>query len=342
MYIIKYRKVTVMNIVNARTLDINKLSEFWNEYAQSEIVIKKFSPETFSRLFLEEYTGVKKVALAIVKDDRIIAFAAGSHKAGLDVGYITYVLVDKELRRLGIGKAMAKAVEDELKQVADTELKKYEAVFYNPVGLSWIVPGTDGHDHPGIPGVDMLQGGYIFMKNIGYRDFAYQNSYYRCLEGFEFSEKIKAKMEKAKEHGLSITYYDKNRHYDLEELFDNLKNPGWKAAIMNNEAKENPLPLLVAEDASAGDGRAKVIGFTGPLTVQESGRGYFAGIGVHTDYRTYGLGSALFSSLCSGLHDMGAEFMTLFTGETNPARNIYESAGFKVVRCWADMRKEIR
>ena len=260
----------------------------------------------------------------------------------MEVGYITYVLVDKDYRRQKIGKALAEEIEKLLKEVADVTLTKYEAVFYNPVGLSWIVPGTDGHDHPGIPGVDMLQGGYIFMKNIGYRDFAYQNSYYRCLEGFEFSEKIKAKMEKAKEHGLSITYYDKNRHYDLEELFDNLKNPGWKAAIMGNEAKENPLPLLVAEDASSGDGRAKVIGFTGPLTVQESGRGYFAGIGVHTDYRTYGLGSALFSSLCSGLHDMGAEFMTLFTGETNPARNIYESAGFKVVRCWADMRKEIR
>lgn len=331
-----------MKTVNAKTLDVSVLSAFWNEYAQNEIVIKKFSPEKFNSLFFEEYTGVKKVAVAALDKDKVIGFAAGTHKAGMEVGYITYVLVDKDYRRQKIGKALAEEIEKMLKEVADVTLTKYEAVFYNPVGLSWIVPGTDGHDHPGIPGVDMLQGGYIFMKNIGYRDFAYQNSYYRCLEGFEFSEKIKAKMEKAKEHGLSITYYDKNRHYDLEELFDNLKNPGWKAAIMGNEAKENPLPLLVAEDASAGDGRAKVIGFTGPLTVQESGRGYFAGIGVHTDYRTYGLGSALFSSLCAGLHDMGAEFMTLFTGETNPARNIYESAGFKVVRCWADMRKEIR
>ena len=39
---------------------------------------------------------------------------------------------------------------------------------------------------------------------------------------------------------------------------------------------------------------------------------------------------------------MGAGYMTLFTGEANPARNIYEAAGFRIVRTWADMRKEVR
>ena len=41
------------------------------------------------------------------------------------------------------------------------------------------------------------------------------------------------------------------------------------------------------------------------------------------------------------LKAMGASFMTLFTGENNPARNIYEAAGFTVVRTWADMRKTL-
>ncbi|TVR54608.1 MAG: GNAT family N-acetyltransferase, partial [Spirochaetaceae bacterium] len=42
---------------------------------------------------------------------------------------------------------------------------------------------------------------------------------------------------------------------------------------------------------------------------------------------------------CMGLKQIGAEFMSLFTGEANPARNIYEAAGFKIVRTWANMRK---
>ena len=34
--------------------------------------------------------------------------------------------------------------------------------------------------------------------------------------------------------------------------------------------------------------------------------------------------------------------MTLFTGETNPARYIYQSAGFKIVKTWSDMEKVIK
>ena len=84
------------------------------------------------------------------------------------------------------------------------------------------------------------------------------------------------------------------------------------------------------------------MGFTGPLAVQPSGRGYFTGIAVHPDCRGGGAGKVLFSSLCESLRDMGAGYMTLFTGEANPARNIYEAAGFRIVRTWADMRKEVR
>ena len=40
-----------------------------------------------------------------------------------------------------------------------------------------------------------------------------------------------------------------------------------------------------------------------------------------------------------GLKERGARFMSLFTGETNRARSIYESAGFRIVKSWACMRK---
>ena len=42
--------------------------------------------------------------------------------------------------------------------------------------------------------------------------------------------------------------------------------------------------LLVALDGN------KVIGFTGPIHRQDNGRGYFAGIGIHSDYRGRVLG----------------------------------------------------
>nr|WIF88234.1 GNAT family N-acetyltransferase [Acholeplasma laidlawii] len=83
----------------------------------------------------------------------------------------------------------------------------------------------------------------------------------------------------------------------------------------------------------------KVIGFTGPLIVEPNKRGYFAGIGTHSEFRGFGLGKALFAKLVMGLKNLGAYYMTLFTGENNPARRMYEKEGFKIVRTFIDMRK---
>ena len=177
------------------------------------------------------------------------------------------------------------------------------------------------------------------MKNNGYRDYAEQNSYYRDLSDFTLPEDIAEKEAKAAALGLRVTYYDKERHVGIEELMTALKSEGWRAAVLNNLSREKPLPLLVAEDSNIGGGKARAIGFTGPVNVQESGRGYLCGIGVHPDYRGHGLGKLLFCRLCEANREAGASFMSLFTGEENPARNIYEAAGFRIVRSWACMRK---
>lgn len=51
--------------------------------------------------------------------------------------------------------------------------------------------------------------------------------------------------------------------------------------------------------------------------------------------------SVLFELLLDGFKTKGAKFSTLFTGVDNPARKIYERTGFKAVRNWAVMGKEI-
>ncbi len=106
--------------------------------------------------------------------------------------------------------------------------------------------------------------------------------------------------------------------------------------ILGEIAKENPRPILIAEQ------EGKAIAFAGPLDKEPSGRGYFAGIGCHAEYNGLGVAKVLFSNLCLGLKSVDADFMTLFTGEQNKARNIYEDAGFKIIRSWSVMRKEIR
>ncbi len=63
-------------------------------------------------------------------------------------------------------------------------------------------------------------------------------------------------------------------------------------------------------------------GFTGPIYPEETGRGYFAGIGVAPQYGRHGLGTLLFYRLLEQEQAAGAKYMSLFTGQTNPAKQI--------------------
>ena len=85
----------------------------------------------------------------------------------------------------------------------------------------------------------------------------------------------------------------------------------------------------------------KILGWTGPLFTTNSKRGYFAGIGIHPNIQGLGIGSSLFSELIYQSKINGSQFMSLFTGSENPARNIYLKAGFKIVKSFAVLRKEI-
>jgi ribosomal protein S18 acetylase RimI-like enzyme len=309
----------------------------WNAHAESaEMPHKRLAEEDFARKFLERAPGIAKVGFIAFAGGAAAGFAAGCRRAGAPAGYVTFVLVDRAHRRAGAGTALLRAVEQALGEADGAALTALEARFFNPENLEWIVPGTPGHDHPNAPGVDVAGPGYLFMKNNGYRDADMENSYYRCLAGFGLSPAIAGSIGELARQGLVIMYYDAAVHTGLEDLLDDLGSEDWRAILLANaERPGGGLPLLVVADG------ARVCGFAGPLDVQPSGRGWFAGIGMHSAYRKRGAGKALFSSLCVGLRDRGAGFMTLFTGEGNPARNIYESAGFKIVKTWAGMRKTV-
>ena len=82
-------------------------------------------------------------------------------------------------------------------------------------------------------------------------------------------------------------------------------------------------------------------GFTGPIYPEETGRGYFSGIGVAPQYEKQGLGTLLFYRLLQREKEAGAQYMSLFTGVNNRAKQIYLGAGFRVVRTFAVLRKEL-
>lgn len=299
-----------------------------------ETLFKPFqSVEEFAKFFLNREDGVKTVCLSDGTDG---CLASGCLSEDGNKGYITYLAVRKDLRRKGLGSELLKALEDALQQKADGKLSCFEASFFNPMNFVWIIPNTQDHEHPNAPGVDVAGSGYIFLKNSGYRDYAIQNAYHLNLQGYQLTEAVNRKKEELKTKGIGIAIYDSAVHTGLEELLKNLDNELWYREITETVADKNGAPVLIV------DWNGRVMGFTGPLRVKENGRGYLAGVGVHSDCRGMGAGKVMFGELCVRLKELGARYMTLFTGENNPARNIYEEQGFKIARTWADMRKKVQ
>ena len=301
--------------------DARAAADVWNRCCDEPEgpLYRGFPADEFDALFREPADDFAKVSLVATDRDRVVGFANGTVRPGADRAYVTAVMVARERRHRRVGTRLVAELERALAAAPGAgAVERYEVVFFNPITLTWLIPGTDGHDHPNSPGVDVHGDGYVFLKNRGYRDFAYQNSYYLPLAEYVPPANIDEIRRRLSDAGLRICRYEPERHTGLDA------------------ADGSAEPVLIVEDGN------RACGFTGPLHVQPSGRGYFAGIGVHSDYRGRGAAKALFSGLCTELKGMGADFMSLFTGETNPARNIYEAAGFRIVRCWADMRKEIR
>lgn len=329
-----------MEIVQFNDKYVQDVVNLWNEACIKEIPYKPFDCNGFIEKFIRNPYFSYEGTFVAIEDYKVIGFANGIYKKEFlkgenyenTPGYLTLILVHNNYRNQHVGSELLKRVEEFLKSV---QKKQIQVIFFNPINLEWLIPGTLGHDHPNSPGVDIESSAYKFLLENGYKERVKQNSYYLDLKYFKLSEKVLSTLEFLLEKDIVLEYYNPNKHYGIEELFDNLKNEYWRNDIKTELARKNPRPIIVASD------KGKVCGFTGPLSVQPSGRGYFAGIGVHSGYSGIGIGTALFFKLCENLRNEGAEFMSLFTGENNPARKMYESAGFNIVKVWSVLEKEL-
>ncbi len=321
-------KYTDLNYENAEA--VNRILE--ENIKTGDLLFKPFENlNAFCRFFME-HKGSDIHKISVVGADGC-AFASGCYVEGETRAYVTLLLVKKEMQRQGIGRNILSYLEERLRK--ENVVSKIEIVFFNPMTLSWTIPGRNGADHPNAPGIDVGSRAYLFFKNCQYRDYAMQNSYYLDLSKYRIPSFIEDTIQKLEKENITFGIYKADKYHGMEEMIHKFQNTMWDKDILGEIAKgKNARPILIASH------NGKVIGFTGPLDVEKSGRGFFAGIGVDRDYRGKKISKVLFCRLCVSLQKMGADFMTLFTGENNPARNIYEAAGFKIVRTWADMRKE--
>ncbi len=303
--------------------DLKVLNEIYNNANKKELFYKDLSLELFKGKF---FKSSNYDIITYVYDDGVIkGFISGVKRE--EKAYITYIYVLPKFRNQQIGNSLYKAI------MEDFENLEVDLVFYNPAHLPWLIEGK--FMHPNAPGVDVDGLAYSFFVKKGFIEFARQNVYFRNLSEFRYSTKIIESFERLeKDEEITFGFYNYNNDKELPELMENLKNEGWKREVLNHvENYKEKNTLIVARHKN------KVIGFTGPIK-NDNGRGYFAGIGVHSDYRSKGVGKTLFNKLCYELKQI-SEYMTLFTGVNNNARFIYESAGFEVARVFGNLRRKV-
>ena len=203
--------------------------------------------------------------------------------------------------------------------------------FWCPIRLPWVMPGTNGHQHNNLPGVPVDLPLHGWLLELGYVPQSRETAMHLDLKDFEIPARVEEKAARMETEGYTVSQYAPQRHWGLKQMVDSLGNPIWSREIP--EAGEKGQRLLVA---LKGD---QVAGFAGPVYPEETGRGYFSGIGVAPEFEGKGFGTLLFYRLCREERQAGAAYMSLFTGEENPARKIYERAGFEVRRTFDVMKK---
>jgi len=250
-------------------------------------------------------------------------------------GYIHTIIVKKEYRRQGIGSKLLALCEDYIKSMGKTSSR---CVFLSSINWPWYIPHTDHHMHPGMPAVPINCEYYIFLYHHQYVVNSIHEGFHLNLCDYSLPEKVKNKMEENAKEGLTIEIYDPAKHTGVEEFCQLISegpngNTGFANAIRSNLKREKPYPFIIAAD------HGKMVGWTGPMYNEPTGRGHLDGICVSPLIRGKGLGTGVFAMLCSESKKNGAKYMTFFTGLDNPARYIYLGAGFQIAQSFADMKK---
>jgi ribosomal protein S18 acetylase RimI-like enzyme len=307
--------------------------DLWNKEAVRE-GYKEMDERSFDDIFRSHRHFDPKSAFVLLEGGSVKGFACGCTGDDLPLGdvagYLTCIVLAEEIRTDERYAAMLDALESRFRELGK---RQADVLFFNPMMLPWYIPNTPKHEHNNAPGVPVDGSLYPFLLRRGYSERTREQAMYMPLAGFALPEEIRAKEASALAEGYAVGVLDPGSVQGVEDMLARLDNPLWSEEIPR--CLRDGIPVVLAAC------RGRAAGFAGPVIRQDNGRGYFTGIGVHPDHEGHGLGTLLFFKLCEAFRDIGTDYMSLYTGKSNPAKRIYEKAGFRTVREFAIMRKEL-
>lgn len=321
--------------------DMQAILRLWNYCAAAgEVVYKPLTEEGFAALFLQNPHYSKDFSLVAETDGEVIGYVNGIAKKTFlpkethesTPGYLTVILVAPLHRRKGVGRLLMQAL---MQAFVNAGKRVISCSGSNPVNLPWLVPGTDGHDHNNAPGMDQDCAGYPFLLRQGFEDKYSEVAMYLDLKDYAVSPDFKVKRDALFAQGICTGRYDISLHYDYDRMCDRVGSEYWRKVLYDETHSISPRPILAATH------EGHIVGFTGPVDRQESGRGWFTGICTDPMYERRGIATVLFNLLMQEFIAKGAGFSTLFTGRDNHAQRLYLRTGFQVVRRFCVMSRPL-
>ncbi len=328
--------------------DLPEVIRIWNACVDAgEVLYYPLSEEYFTRKFIEGPRCEPENLLVAECENLVVGFlhgvAPGTFPASRPgCAYLTTVLVAASHRGQGIGRALLDSFRERMvSKGADT----LYISSLNPVNLDWRIPGTPGHDHNNMPGADAGCAGYPFLERYGFSVRYQEVAMYMDLSGWTFSPKASAMRERLREEGIETGPYDAALDCGFDRMCDSVGSDYWRDVLRTEIAawkagKPNADPRMWADGIPPRGPRTlltavhngQIVGFTGPVDLQKSGRGWFTGICTDASYEGRGIATVLFNLLMEAFVREGAAFSSLFTGLGNHARKVYERAGMRPVR----------
>lgn len=326
-----------MEIRALRRSDLPAIVSLWNGCVQrGEVLYRPLEAAYFEEKFMRQPGAAVLTAHA---DGALCGFAAGCRLTQFLPGqteentpaYLSVVMVAPERRRQGVGSALLAAFEAHFAALGKTA---FAVSSLCPIQLDWVIPGTPGHEHNNMPGVDEDCPGFPFLKARGYAVAVREVAMYLDLAAYEKKPEVEERRAALRAEGITAGLYDVTQQAEFDGMCDRVGSEYWRQVLREETAKENPRPILAAVTGG------HMVGFTGPVDRQENGRGWFTGICTDPLYEKRGIAGVLFNDLMGEFIRIGAAYSTLFTGTENHAQRLYLKTGFRPARYFAIMKKK--
>lgn len=338
--------------------DLPQVLRLWNTCAESgDMLYLPMEPDRFRRKFMEAPFGCDPdFRLVAAEGDQVLGFLHGVPPLSFPLAqpgdsFLTVLLVSPAFRGRGIGRALCAEL---ISRLRSRGARNLQISNWNPVDLPWRIPGAPGHDHNNAPGLDLESASAGFFAHLGFSVRVREIAMYTSLAGWEIAPEVKALQTRLRAEGIETGPYDPALNYDYGRMCDGVQSDYWRDVLSSEIAawkagQPNPDSRFWADDAPPRGPRTlltathdhRIVGFTGPVDLQRSGRGWFTGICTDPGYEKRGIATVLFSLLLQAFREEGAAFATLFTGEENHAQKIYLRAGLRIVRRFGLMRMEL-